>query len=196
MKIAWLVLFFPALLGIVGAGCRTRQPAPRGLVMADMVFDATAAQEKRLGELLGDRDSYLGRIFRTGKLNVLLPAKKWTRRVKENGVSRQALFFVDDMRGRCRVKTNGERKIAFSIFNPNGSRLVYSMYFARHKTEKLVFRKEFTSEQAFSGEISLDSTRSDFDIVLETPRAGARRLDQSPVHRPQARSAGLRRDRP
>lgn len=172
LKTAWFLLFFPALLGIVGAGCRTRQPAPRGLVMADMIFDATAAQEKRLGELLGDRDSYLGRIFRTGKLNVLLPARKWTGRVKENGISRQALFFVDDMRGRCRVKNNGERKIAFSIFNPHGSQLVYSMYFARHQREKLVFRKKFTAEQAFSGEISLDGTRCDFDIVLETRGQG------------------------
>jgi arylsulfatase A-like enzyme len=172
MRIAWPVPFFLAVLGIAGAGCRTRPPAPRGLVMADMVFDATAAQEKRLDELLRDKDSYLGRIFKTARLNVLLPEKKWTGRVKENGVSRQALFFVDDMRGRCRVKNNGEGKIAFAIFNPRGSRLVYSMYLAKHKSEKLVFRKEFASEQAFSGEIPLDDSRSDFDIVLETRGQG------------------------
>jgi len=171
-EITMLVLPFLALLALSSGSCRARHPVPRGLVMADMVFDATAAHEKRLGELLRDRDSYLGRIFKTERINVLLPAKKWLGRVKENGVSRQALFFVDDMRGHCRVKNGGERKFTFAIFNPRGSRLSYSIYLESHKKEKLVFRKKFTREEAFSGEISLEGLRADFNIVLETRGQG------------------------
>ncbi len=172
VKISILVLPFLVLLAISSGSCRARKPAPRGLVMGAMVFDATAAHEKRLGEFLQDRDSYLGRIFKTARINILLPAKKWTGRVKENGVSRQALFFVDDMRGYCRVKNGGERKIAFSIFNPHGSRLTYSIYIEKHKKEKRVFRKKFVQEQSFSGEISLEGVPSDFSIVLETRGQG------------------------
>lgn len=168
-----IVLFAAPFLALLAVGsCRAVKASPRGLVAANMAFATTAANEKRLGELLQDRNSELGKVFRTDRINTLLPANKWTGRVKWNGVSRQALFFVDDMRGSCRVKNRGERKFTFSLFNPNGSRLSYSIYFKNHNKEKLVFRKKFTREQSFSGEIAMSGSWPDFEIILETRGQG------------------------
>ncbi|MCU0236540.1 MAG: sulfatase [Acidobacteria bacterium] len=170
---AKLFLFTALLAALLAAGgCRAGDASPRGLVAAGMAFATTAANEARFDELLRDRDSELGRVFRTERINTLLPAAKWTGRVKANGVSRQALFFVDDMRGRCRIPSRGERRFTFTLFNPKGSHLSYSVYFASGGREKQVFRKKFTHEQFFSAEIPLDGSGRDLDIVLETRGQG------------------------
>ena len=172
VKILPSLLLLVALVAISAGKCNKRQAQPLNLMAADMVFETAADAEKRFADLLNDRDLGLAKIFKREKINILIPEKKWTGRLKDSGVSRQALFSVDNMRIKCAIKNKRQQRFRFSIYNPVGSKLFYRIYLEKQKKKKLLFNKFIEQKQFFKGNFDLDKSWQEFTIILETQGKG------------------------
>ncbi len=160
----------PAVLLLAGGGCR-RQPVPSGLAACALSIAAPAGAEQRLGELrAGDPD--LAKVMRTGTINTLLAENPWAGRIRENGVSQQALFFVDDMSARWSVGRGGKRRLAFSIFHPQGSQLSYRVHFESQGRKWLAYERNATQRQFFHEAVEVDPSWRDLRVTLETRGRG------------------------
>lgn len=160
----------PALLLLAGGGCR-RPPVPSGLAVSAMKIAAAAGAEKRFGELrAGDPD--LAKVLRTGTINTLLAESPWVGRIRENGVSQQALFFVDDMSARWNAGRSGMRRLAFSIYHPRDSQLTYRVHFQARGRKWLAYERTAAQRQFFHETVELDPSWRDLRVTLETRGRG------------------------
>lgn len=173
MKLNWKFILacplLPALLLRAG-GCR-RQPVPSGLAAAAASIAAPAGAEKRFGELRAN-DPDLAQVLRPGTINTLLAGNPWAGRIRESGVSQQALFFVDDMSAHWDVERGGKRRLAFSIFHPAGSQLSYRVHFAARGRKWLAYERKATRRQFFHEAVELDPSWRDLRVTLETRGQG------------------------
>jgi|GEM_PF-6903450 len=169
MKLKWKIILVGLLL-VAGVCCR-RQPVPGGLAASAISIAAPAGAEKRLGELrAGDPD--LAGVLRTGTINTLLAENPWAGRIRENGVSQQALLFVDDMSARWNLGRSGKRRLAFSIFHPAGSQLSYRVHFESRGRKWLAYELNATRRQLAHGAVDMDPSWKDLRVTLETRGRG------------------------
>lgn len=171
-KIIFISFASVALIASVICKCNAGKPGPLNILAADLKFETGADAEKRFADLLQDRDLDLAKIFKREKINILIPEKKWTGRLKDSNVSRQALFSVDNMRVKCEIKNKRQRRFRFSIYNPVGSKLFYRIYLEKQKKKKLLFNKFFEQKRFFTKNIELNQSWQEFTIVLETQGKG------------------------
>jgi hypothetical protein len=161
-----------ALMVIGMARCRAPQEQRRFLIASDLVFEAAADAEERFTAMLAGGNSELAAVLKRDEINTLIPGKKWTGRVREKDVSRQALFSVDNMRIACKMAVARPQRFHFSIYHPHGSSLSYLIHLERRGKKELVFQERLERERFLSSSIELPASPGTCGIILETRGRG------------------------
>lgn len=141
------------------------------IIAAGLSFDLPENAETRFDELV--KETELEKIFIRDTINRFYPESKWVGRVKDRGVSYQALFSIDNTKIVYNAGNPEQRRLYFSIYNPPGSKLFYRIYLEDKTRKKRIYSGYFKEQRHFSGHVNLDSTfKEDFRIVFETRGKG------------------------
>ncbi len=154
-----VLLFILSLLSaatiITNVACNNNQAFNPHLVTADLSFEFPDDAESRFREFL--ENPAQAKIFKREKINVLAACKNWTGRIKESGISQQALFSI----GNAKIVYKTTRRFAgdlhFTIFNPQGAKLFYRIYLETNGRRKRLFSDFCGEKRFFTGHIVLDS---------------------------------------
>lgn len=155
------VLLFVLLLLLIAApvitnvACNNKQAFNPHLVNADLLFEFPDNAEQRFKEFM--KDPTPAKIFKREKINVLCAHKNWVGRIKESGVSQQALFSIDNAKIIYKTTTPVPGNLNFSIFNPQESKLFYRIYLETAGMRKRVFSAFCGEKRFFQGHVALDS---------------------------------------
>lgn len=118
------------------------------------------------------KEQKLKKDFLKRKINYFFDNTSFTGILRKNGEFFQSLFSVNSMGFEYEIKDNNLKKLAFSIFNPEGSKLKYSIYLQR-KMQKLMFSKYYKKKIIESFLIDLpDNIKPGDRIVFHTEGKG------------------------
>jgi len=100
------------------------------------------------------------KVFKSDAINTRYTKMPWTGRVRDRGVSHQALFSVGKARVVYHFNRLEEKGLNFSVFNPQGSSLSYRISIEDNKRKKVLFNKFFEG-------LNFHNDRVDFNPVFK-----------------------------
>lgn len=167
------LLLLPLLAALLPASACRRPPAePAGLAVAPMAVEAPAGAVGRLAALLDEGGADLAKACPRGAINTLLPGQAWAGRVRESGVSQQAIFAVDDMAVEFAARGPLRRRLAFSVFHAGPGPRTYRVLLEAGGRRWRAFERRAAQRQSFSAEVALDPRWREFRVRLETRGRG------------------------
>lgn len=167
------MLVLPLLAALLlPSACRRRPAEPAGLAVAPMTVEAPAGAARRLAALLDEGGPDLAKACPRGAINTLLPGNDWTGRVRESGVSQQAIFAVDDMALEFAARGPGRRRLAFSVFHAGPGPRTYRVLIEAGGRRWRAFEQRAAQQQTFHAEVALDPRWREFRVRLETRGRG------------------------
>ncbi len=166
----WILPLLAALL--LAPACRRRPAEPAGLAVAAPAVEAPAHAAARLAALLDEGGPELARACPRGAINTLLPGSAWAGRVRESGVSQQALFAVDDMALEFAARGPHRQRLAFSVFHAGPGPRTYRVLLEAGGRRWRAFERRAAQRQTFSAEVALDPRWREFRLRLETSGRG------------------------
>ncbi len=142
-----------------------------GLTASGLLFELPENAEKKFEDAVKSRD--LEGIFKREKINFFYTDHSWIGRIKDRGVSHQALFTIDDTKIVYKVGNPDRQRLNFSIYNPTGSKLFYRIYLENKTGKKKLYSGFFNGLKFFSGFVKFDhSFKKDVRLVFETRGKG------------------------
>jgi arylsulfatase A-like enzyme len=166
----WVLALLAALPP--ASACRRSPVEPAGLAVAAPAVEAPAGAGERLAALLDAGGPDLAKACPRGAINTLLPAGAWAGRVRESGVSQQALFAVDDMAVEFAARGPLRRRLAFSVFHAGPGPRTYRVILEANGRRWRAFERRAAQRQTFSAEVALDPGWRRFRVRLETRGRG------------------------
>lgn len=157
---------------LMASACRRPAPEPAGLAVAPLAVEAPAGATGRLAALLDEGGAELARACPRGAINTLLPGSAWSGRVRESGVSQQAIFAVDDMAVEFVARGPRRRRLAFSVFHAGPGPRTYRVLLEAGGRRWRAFERRAAQHQSFSAEVALDPRWREFRVRLETRGRG------------------------
>ncbi len=172
----WLVLLLAAALaGAAALFFILQRPDEKelnpNLLAGDYQVELPADAEERFSKLVKGSD--LEDIFKRDTINRYYPRHNWTGRVRDRGVSHQALFSIDNARVVYRINSLGREVLLFSIYNPAGSKLFYRIFLEDKARKRKIFSKFLSGLKFLDCQVNLDPFfKRGVRIVFETKGKG------------------------
>lgn len=170
-RILFASLFFIVGASVILINCNKQNNIDPNIISAELDFDLPENAEARFNELVTKTE--LEKIFIKDTINRFYPGSKWVGRVKDRGVSYQALFSIDETKIVYNAGNPEQRRLNFSIYNPPGSKLFYRVYLEDKTRKKRIYSGYFKEQRHISSQVNLDPTfKKDSRIVFETRGKG------------------------
>ena len=130
---------------------------------------------ERFKQLTAQND--LVKHFKPGQVNIFFKDNPWIGRIKDNDISSQALFTIDNSKIICKTAIPNARGLHFSIYHPLDSELTYSISISNKNkhTPKNIFTKSFNNKSKFFFDGYLPFEKDidgDVEILFETKGSG------------------------
>ncbi len=165
-----IVFFVLPLLFISSCGNGQRKLNDPNLPAYSLLFEYPENAEERYSKLVTGTD--LESVFKRDVINIFYPKNAWCGRVRDRGISYQAILAIDNSRVIYQDKKLS-RHLHFSIFNPAGSKLFYLVYLEQNKKRKKLYSGHFNDLQFYNGQVELDPAFGEnAQLVFETRGEG------------------------
>ena len=170
-KLTIILLLIIAAALVVLCNCNNRETTGSNIMAADLLFEMPKKAEERFTALVTNTN--LNTVFKRDQINIFFPQGKWRGRVRDRGVSLQALFAVDNSRILYKAGSLKQKKLDFSIYNPAGSKLFYRIFITNKKRKIKLYSGYFDKLQFYRGSVQIeDSFEEGVDILFETGGKG------------------------
>jgi arylsulfatase A-like enzyme len=127
--------------------------------------------DERFKQLMAKNN--LAKHFKPGQVNIFYKKNPWIGRIKENDISCQALFTIDNSKIICKTTNPNAQGLHFSIYHPLNWELTYSISIENRNTQKNIFTKSFKNKYFCDGYIPFEKDiKGDVKIVFETKGKG------------------------
>ena len=168
-----LFVLFPLLIVSILSlvKCNKEPEENPGLTAADLLYELPEKAEKKYAEAVIGTD--LEKIFNRETINCFYTGQSWVGRIKDRGVSHQALITIDNTRITYKIGRLKRQRLNFSIYNPAGSKLFYRIYLENKFGKRKLYSGFYDGLKFFSGVVHFHrSFEKDDRLVFETRGRG------------------------